>query len=524
MKRIVLAASSLILIIVLFAVLLTPQPAQAGGVVGTGTPGSCTDVKLTQKLGGGGLVTFNCGGGVVTIVLTHTETITRNTTLEGSNKIILSSGGATRIFYVSAGVSLNIKDLTLSNGNALQGGAIFNDGQLTIANSTLLSNTAPGGLGGAIYNNGMVTIAGSTLSGNVAGGNGVAGAIYNVGTLTIRNSSFSGNIGIDGGGAICNGGNLSISNSSFDNNQSGYFGGAIYNNGMVTISGSNFISNSATLGTYGRRGGGIYNGPSGGLTVDTSTLANNSAPGGTGGGIHNRGQLTLTADTLSGNTTGAGLGGGLYTIGYTSTMDSSTINGNSADYGGGIYIDAAPLPLIMINSTVSGNYSNVDGGGIYNGSGTTSLFNVTVANNHANADDSGVGVGGGVANEAGGTFNFINSIIALNENVVLPGPFLNDDDCAGTITSQGYSILYTVDSDYCTVSGSFTQTNPQLGSLQNNGGRTQTHALLPSSPAINAGTNVGCPATDQRGYPRLGKCDIGAYEFALNVYLPLILK
>jgi hypothetical protein len=96
-----------------------------------------------------------------------------------------------------------------------------------------------------------------------------------------------------------------------------------------------------------------------------------------------------------------------------------------------------------------------------------------------------------------------------------------DGDCAGPITSQGYSLLRNFDTGHCTVLGTYTLTDPNLGDLANNGGRAFTHALLPGSAAIDAGDPAGCKdplgatlATDQRGVQRaLGaRCDIGAYE------------
>jgi VCBS repeat-containing protein len=91
-------------------------------------------------------------------------------------------------------------------------------------------------------------------------------------------------------------------------------------------------------------------------------------------------------------------------------------------------------------------------------------------------------------------------------------------DCFGPISSAGYNLEYNLppNGNTCslTATGDLTGTNPMLGVFQNNGGKTYTYALLPSSPAINAGTNTGCPATDQRGVtrPRGPSCDIGAYE------------
>ena len=109
---------------------------------------------------------------------------------------------------------------------------------------------------------------------------------------------------------------------------------------------------------------------------------------------------------------------------------------------------------------------------------------------------------------------------------------LNLEDCSGTITSQGNNILSTTTD--CTVSGGgVTVTDPLLGPLANNGGSTQTHALLTGSPAIDAGNAGGCTdnlgailTTDQRGFHRpIGShCDIGAFELQRLLYLPLVIN
>ena len=88
------------------------------------------------------------------------------------------------------------------------------------------------------------------------------------------------------------------------------------------------------------------------------------------------------------------------------------------------------------------------------------------------------------------------------------------------------------DTSDCIVSGAAVAlVDPHLGPLQNNGGPTQTQALLPGSPAINAGNPAGCRdalgallLADQRGFPRLGRCDIGAYEFAWHNFLPHVVR
>jgi hypothetical protein len=199
-----------------------------------------------------------------------------------------------------------------------------------------------------------------------------------------------------------------------------------------------------------------------------------------GGGIHNHGQLTLT---------------------------NSAIRNNAApiDNGGGIY-NAAGASATLTNVTISGNTSGVRGGGVYNG-GTMTLSNVTLGNNSAPT-------GGGILNA--GTLTLRNTIVA---NSPAGG------NCSGTLTSLGHNLSSDTT---CTASfaqvGDLNNVNPLLGPLADNGGGTPTQALLPGSPAIDAGDPITCPATDQRGIsrPQGAACDIGAYELVSIAAPPAI--
>ena len=216
------------------------------------------------------------------------------------------------------------------------------------------------------------------------------------------------------------------------------------------------------------------------------------------------------------------------------TLTNSTVSGNSATIvGGGIFNFGT---LALTNSTVSGNTALQDGGGIYNHNqnfspGTVILFNVTITDNRADANFTGHGIGGGVFNASESTFNFQNTIIAGNRETrfdLALGWVSTFRDCAGTLTSIGNNLMRN--DDNCTVNGSApTLANPVLGPLQNNGGPTQTHALLAGSPAIDGGNPAGCRdlfgallTTDQRGLPRLvnrDRCDIGAFELQASTGL-----
>jgi CSLREA domain-containing protein len=311
---------------------------------------------------------------------------------------------------------------------------------------------------------------------------------------------------------------VNISGVTIQHGKTSNLGGGMINNGSLTLN-NVAITNNRVSG-LNDWGGGIFN--SGPLTIMNSEISNNVSGSANpyGGGIYNQGTMNVVNSTISGNTTG-GKGGGIFNVGLTATVKNTTISGNTAASGGGIYKIGSLL--VVINSTISGNYSTGNGGGIYASAGTTSLFNVTVTRNRSNSDNIGFGMGGGIANAAGSTFNFVNSIIALNENVIptLPLPTLDNDDCSGTITSQGNNVMYSINSSYCTVNGAKTIADPSLGDLADNGGPTQTHALLPGSPAIDGGNSGGCTdnlgailTNDQRGLhrPEGAGCDVGSFE------------
>jgi hypothetical protein len=265
---------------------------------------------------------------------------------------------------------------------------------------------------------------------------------------------------------------------------------------------------------YGRRipaydsGGGLLN--QGTLTLTHSTVSSNSAT--YGGGLANSGQLTLTHSTVSSNSA-INAGGGLSNTGIL-TLTYSTVSDNYMDYGsGGGLSNGSTGILTLTHSTVSGNAA-YEGGGLYNYSGQLTLTHSTVSGNAAYGD----GIEGG---EGGGLYDY-SGRVTLTSSIVAGNPY--GRDCyfqyQASVTSTGYNL----DSDgscQLTAATDRPRRDPSLGPLQDNGGPTFTHALLPGSPAIDAipwGTN-GCGTTlfsDQRWQARPqaagGACDIGAYE------------
>ena len=344
------------------------------------------------------------------------------------------------------------------------------------------------------------------------------------------------------GGGVLNAATLTLSHCAVSSNKAGDFGitynfgtgGGISNGGTLTLVDSVVADNNATGNMQGKAGG-IWN--TGTLTMTNSVVSANSTNGPTtlGGGIVNsiNGTLTIDSSTIRDNldngTTGEG--GGLVVNGGSATLRNSTISGNRSYRGGGISagggITAASLALV--NSTVSGNFSFENGGGLYVRQGVA-LYNTTITDNLANADDSGSAIGGGIYVVSGNSLTLTNSIVQGNLRSIVSGQFptLAGDECAGSLSPLGDNLLSVdVDMAHCTVAGSYGTGAANFGPLGNNGGPTQTRALLSGSAAIDAGNlggcvdNVGAVLTrDQRGVPRPygPRCDLGAFEAAEIIF------
>ena len=216
------------------------------------------------------------------------------------------------------------------------------------------------------------------------------------------------------------------------------------------------------------------------MTITDSTIADNSVTSSStafGGGIYNNGMLTIEGCTIANNTTTNGSGGGL-------NNDES---------------------LTVTNSTFFGNTASDNGGGIGNGE-IANINDCTITGNTASQDEAfGTAPGGGgIAGYSGGPFNkttITNTIVASNDSPSSPDVAgeINSDGQISSVMAQADDILPTT-GDQIGTSGS--PIDPMLGSLADNGGLTQTIALLFGSPAIDKGTSdslVGPSTTDQRG-------------------------
>jgi hypothetical protein len=298
------------------------------------------------------------------------------------------------------------------------------------------------------------------------------------------------------------------------------------------------LTNTSILNNAANANGGGISSCSGTVTVTGSTISGNTAE--EGGGISGcYSTVTVTGSTVSSNT--AIYGGGIYNNYSTVTVTDSTISGNTAENGGGIYNDSYNFGLLAIaNSTISGNTATGYGGGIYNRTADLIATNTTITGNTADSDNDDIGDGGGLFRRSGGTI-VVNNIIALNVDASVAGA--DHPDISGFVSGNNHNLLSSTTGAAGNI-GTGTDivaTTLNLGPLANNGGNTQTHALLAGSPAIDAAKNSVCAAApisnlDQRGQSRTGlaadgdqngtvTCDIGAFELLGKlIHLPIIFK
>ena len=428
-----------------------------------------------------------------------------------------------RLFDVTPSGNLTLQNLTLSGGTAQGftggsatnggagggsaglGGAIFNQGTLTILDSTLTGNTAQGGAGGAVD---------STPGGH--GGAGGAG---------LNADGVNGPSGGNGGGP-----NFGFGGSSFSyfpqylNGLGGGFGGGgggggYYIRGTLSSEGFDHSSEPGSGGQGGFGGGG------GGSSAYLSGVGGGSAgSGGFGGG---GGALTIPNTPSVATGYGGGRGGYIDYSGYQGG------GGGGAGMGGAVFNEAGTVVItdstFTLNAAIGGaggagvSFSTGGaglglGGGLFNHNGAITVTNSTFSGNTAADGGRGIVI---IADGANATATaVINNTIIGQDDTDVSDLVVNQinggtDGSALAVVGGGTNLIRTTtvsNSAINVLMGTLTD-DPQLVGLAGNGGPTQTMALMPTSPAIGAGADLGAPSTDQRGVVRLGNVDIGAFEF-----------
>jgi hypothetical protein len=468
----------------------------ADTMVGDGacTPSACSLRQALTVAGDGDTVVLPANANPYTLV-NGQLTVGASILIEGAgaDSSVIKANDSDRVMLINGNTgAVKLQNLTITGGATTRAGG---------------GGVAAGGPGPLVLTG--VTVTGNAVAPSTDGFDEGGGGIFSIPSLTVIGSQITGNT-------------ATVTQSDGD----GGGGGIMVTAGALTIKNSTISDNSATItpgstSTDNNGGGGLYLDGTADLTISRSLIQDNTA--------------TITAATASG--TPADGGGGIYQFGTNLLLSDSTVAGNvvhapglAKSGGGGVFDDGDTSQYL--NSTITGNstdvvpatssgFDNSDGGGgiqldkVKGG--------VTIANTTINANIASASVGGGINNNLATSLDITNSIVAGNTAGVEGG------NCDGQIRSDGYNLSddsSAANSCSLTATGDLVGANPLLGALGDNGGPTPTEALLPGSPAIDAGDPAGCTdllgtplGADQRGVPRPGsaggRCDVGAFELAL---------
>ena len=448
------------------------------------------------------------------------------------------TGGSSNLIRLTQGELLISESVTIdasvANNVTITGDA--NDDDITVPGTNSITDVAASGstrlednsrvfnftsLGGDLRLSDLTITGGSIDSGGRGGGISFSGN-----ALTLTDSMVSGNrtagFFAGGGGGIFANGEVFLYNSTISDNTTRGLGGGISAQDFVFLTNST-VSGNSTTNTLGGGGGGIFT--QGSVSLISSTVSGNSTTGSVadGGGVLAQGSVSLINSTVSGNSTsGRSADGGGIAARDDISVTSSTLSDNSTSgsqaYGGGI---SGSGTVSLINSTVYGNSTlgtDADGGGIFS-SGVVSVISSTVSGNTSGS------VGGGIhVTNDGSSITISNSIVAGNTDDG-SAPDLRSGNNARTIN---YSLIgatgLTILGNGNQVGTLMSPLDPLLGPLADNGGPTQTLALLAGSPAIDAGSDALAAglSSDQRGFPFVrtfddpaapgASVDIGSFE------------
>lgn len=459
-------------------------------VVGDDVP--CNEQGLATAIAAGGIVTFACGAGPVTIPVTSPKAVVQDVVIDGGGLVTLDGGNTSRILSVPSSFELGTPRLTVQRlrfvrGNssgvpgddtARGGGAIWvRGGSLRAIDCEFADNRGPltgqDVAGGAIYNVGVgaVTVVDSSFTGNQASSGGAIGVLF--ADLTLVDTVIADNAATGTGGNPGNGGN----------------GGGIYSDGndqVQVLCGVDLVANRAHA-----YGGGMFRVSNNGIgpmaITETSVLSN---------------EIPDSATSMA---------GGMYLQGVQIALQDSALAWNEARAAGGLFLGPNGTTIDATNVTIAENtaLSSLAGGIAISGGVTGAIRFATIARNAAP----------GPVAFAGATTG--GNAVVLADSIVdgsIAGNAWNPISCLSAFIEGGGNLQWPVlrasgqsDVPGALCSAAVTVADSQLGPLADNGGPTLTIAPAPTSPA--ATPRGGCPEADQRGWPRVaGACTAGAVE------------
>ena len=464
------------------------------------------------------------------IVVDHSLTIDG----PGADQLTIGGGNAVEDFVVTSGTVV-ISGLTIANGSALQGGGIFNSGNLTLTNDAFLGNTARNSVfsggnkvaqGGAIYNapGASLVVTGSTFANNTdaavsaSGSDGRGGAIYNAtgATLSATNDTFAANTATSQQGYGFDGfvvfGNLDArpSYAAVDVFQGSFYAWASSTSDPRALQKSAPTATDRIAATFSATTSeyldvNINDGKSHRVSLYLLDFDTNNVRSERIDVIDATTGAVLDSETVSSFTGGKYLS---WVVSGHVHFQITALTGNAVISG--VFFDAAPAgtsgpaTFLGTDTTTQGSWrgaaSSMGDGGAIDNAGTASVSNSTFSGNSVGSG----GDGSGLFNEAGASLSLFDSIVANGtggHDVVNLGTTTGGSDLV--TTSQGLPTGLVI-----------STADPILGPLQNNGGPTPTMALGDGSPALDAGDPTNAPAFDQRGMPRItgAGIDLGAFE------------
>jgi len=502
----------------------------------------CSEANLRAALLEGGIYRFECGTNVSPVTLTNPLVAARDITLVSTGEVLLNGQNLTRLLVVQPGVRATLQKFLFFNGRqtatnlnhagitAAAGAGIYNDGGIvTILDGRFEGSTAAGSSGSA-------GAAGSGDDGG-PGGDASGAAIYNQGgQIFLSNTVFIANAASAGAGGVGGAGRTGGSGGDGGNGGSAAGGAIFSNNGRVVAYTSTFTNNTASAALAGLQGvgsgvlgfpgqpgspgsalGGAIAGLGADITIYASSFLSNRvlAPNGADGPVG------FARDPGSrGRDGGLAAGGAVYTTGALSATNSTFWNNLVASGTGGAG-GAGGSGGFGNDGGDGGNGGQATGGAI-EALGAARLIHCTLLDNRAvpgSGGAAGAATGLGDAGRAGdlgtggGGALFSRNLPAALANSIFAGAGVTLE---GAVTDLGGNIA-TDFNPLLNPALSFTNTNPILRALANNGGPTATLAPDPASRAVDRALAAFCPPIDQRATNRLGLCDIGAYEIVPSI-------